>query len=162
MSDTRTSRTGRLHRPLLLAAALAVAGAAAYVLVRWRVAESPAEHQALVGRYCLDCHNAAERSGDLSLEGADLAHVGQNPELWEAVVRKLRVAMMPPPDAPQPEAIERAAFVSWLERRLDRAAAENPDPGPVADSPAEPRRIRQRDPGSAARRGRLDGVAAAG
>ena len=94
------------------------------------MAESPAEHQALVGRYCLDCHSAAERSGDLSLEGVDLAAVGQNPELWEAVVRKLRVAMMPPADAPQPEAPARAAFVSWLERRLDRAAAERPDPGP--------------------------------
>jgi hypothetical protein len=126
------ARTGsRLRRPVLVMAALAVAGAGAYALVRWRQAESPAEHQALVGRYCLDCHNAAERAADLSLEGADLAAVERDPEIWEAVVRKLRVAMMPPSDAPQPEAGERAAFVAWLERRLDRAAGASPDPGPA-------------------------------
>ncbi|HWN39132.1 MAG TPA: DUF1592 domain-containing protein [Gammaproteobacteria bacterium] len=98
--------------------------------MQWRLAESPAEHQALVSRYCLDCHSSAERAGDLSLEGLDLAEAGQHPEIWERVVRKLRVAMMPPSDAPQPAAIERAAFVSWLERRLDRAAGERLDPGP--------------------------------
>ena len=81
---------------------LVVGAAAAYLLVQSRLADSPEPHQALVGRYCVDCHNAAERAGDLSLERADLAHVEQDPELWEAVVRKLRVAMMPPPDAPQP------------------------------------------------------------
>ncbi len=123
-------KSSRLRRPLMIVAALAVAGATAYPLVRWRLAEPPAEHQALVGRYCLDCHSAAERSGELSLEGIDLAQTGQSPEIWEAVVRKLRVAMMPPVDAPQPEPPERAAFVAWLERRLDRAAAESSDPGP--------------------------------
>ena len=114
----------------MIVAALAVAGAATYAFVQWRLAESPAEHQALVSRYCLDCHSSAERAGDLSLEGLDLAEAGQHPEIWERVVRKLRVAMMPPSDAPQPAAIERAAFVSWLERRLDRAAGERLDPGP--------------------------------
>ena len=114
----------------MIVAALVVAGAAAYAFVQWRLAESPAEHQALVSRYCLDCHSSAERAGELSLEGLDLAEAGQHPEIWERVVRKLRVAMMPPSDAPQPAAIERAAFVSWLERRLDRAAGEKLDPGP--------------------------------
>ena len=114
----------------MLVVALAVAGAAGYALVRSLRAESPAQYQAFVGRYCLDCHSAAERSGDLSLEGVDLADVGQHPDVWERVVRKLRVAMMPPSDAPQPEALERAAMVSWLERRLDRAGAESLDPGP--------------------------------
>ena len=161
MSDTpNSSRPGRLRRPLLLAAALAVAGVGAYALVRWRAAESPAEHQALVGRYCLDCHSAAERSGELSLEGVDFAAIGQNPEIWEAVVRKLRVAMMPPADAPQPEATARVAFVAWLERRLDRAAAESPDPGPSLVRRRESRRVRERGPGSSARRGRCGGVAA--
>jgi hypothetical protein len=114
----------------MIVAALVVAGAATYAFVQWRLAESPAEHQAVVSRYCLDCHSSAERAGDLSLEGVDLAEAGQHPEIWERVVRKLRVAMMPPSDAPQPAAIERAAFVSWLERRLDRAAGERLDPGP--------------------------------
>ncbi len=94
------------------------------------MSESPEPHRALVDRYCLDCHNAAERTAGLSLEHEDLAAAEQNPELWEAVVRKLRVAMMPPRAAPQPPADERTALVHWLERRLDRAAAADPDPGP--------------------------------
>jgi hypothetical protein len=130
MSATSNRNPGRWRGPVFGVAALAVAGAGAYALVRWRQAESPVEHQALVSRYCLDCHSAAERSGELSLEGVDLADAGRHPEIWEAVVRKLRVAMMPPADAPQPQASQRAALVSWLERRLDRAAAESPDPGP--------------------------------
>ena len=130
MSATSNRSSRRLRGPVLGVAALAVAGAGAYALVRWRQAESPAEHQVLVNRYCLDCHSAAERAGELSLEGVNLAQIGQHAEIGEAVVRKLRVAMMPPADAPQPDASQRAALVSWLERRLDRAAAESPDPGP--------------------------------
>jgi hypothetical protein len=122
-------RTGR-RRAVLVVAALAVAAAGVLAVVRWRAAESPAEHQALVGRYCLDCHNAAERAGDLSLEGVDLAEAEHNAETWEAVIRKLSVAMMPPVDAPQPDAKSRAELVAWLERRLDRAARDSADPGP--------------------------------
>jgi hypothetical protein len=129
-SGHRNRARGRyLRRGAVLA--VAVAGAAgAYVLVQSR-ADSPEPHQALVGRYCLDCHSAAERAGELSLEDVNFAELGTNPDLWEAIVRKLRVAMMPPPDAPQPDARERAAFVSWLERGLDAAAAARPDPGPA-------------------------------
>jgi hypothetical protein len=124
-------RPGRSpRRAVLLVAALAVAAAGVFAVLRWRAAESPDAHQALVGRYCLDCHNAAERAGDLSLEGVDLAQAESNAEIWEAVIRKLRVAMMPPADAPQPDAEARAGLVAWLERRLDRAALESADPGP--------------------------------
>jgi hypothetical protein len=130
-SSNLNAAGSRLKRPVVLVAALAVAGAGAYAFVRWRQAESPAPHQAFVGRYCLDCHSAAEQAGDLSLEGVDFAAVGEHPELWERVVRKLRVAMMPPGDAPQPPALERTAFVAWLERQLDRSASAREDPGPA-------------------------------
>jgi len=116
----------------LVAAALAVCvGGAAFVY--WLIEsrrDSPQTHQALVGRYCLDCHNEIDLSGDLSLEHADFARVEQSPDVWEKVIRKLRSGMMPPADALQPTATDRAALVAWLERRLDRAAAVSPDPGP--------------------------------
>jgi hypothetical protein len=111
-------------------AAVVLVASFAYWLTQARLADSPVPHEALVSRYCLDCHNAAERAGELSLENADFVEIGRNRELWEAVVRKLRVAMMPPVDAPQPGAAERTAFVAWLERQLDRAAAGTLDPGP--------------------------------
>jgi len=92
--------------------------------------DSPKAHQALVARYCTDCHNSTDLAADLSFDHADFAHVGDRPDVWEAVVRKLRVGMMPPADAPQPGMKERKEFVAWLERRLNQAAEAHPDPGP--------------------------------
>jgi hypothetical protein len=125
MSEFANRRCLRLGTLALLAGG----AGGAYWFVQSR-SDSPKPHQAFVGRYCLDCHNAIDLSGNLSLEHADFARVGENPDVWEAVIRKLRVGMMPPVDAPQPGAEERAELVAWLERRLDGAAAASPDPGP--------------------------------
>ena len=48
----------------------------------------------------------------------------QHAEVFEAVVRKLRGRLMPPPGSPQPEQAEIDAFVAWLERSLDSGAAQ--------------------------------------
>src|SRR5262245_5603019 len=45
---------------------------------------------ALVKAYCAGCHNDRTKSGELSLEHADLTNVTQHPELWEKVIRKVR------------------------------------------------------------------------
>src|SRR5262245_2849705 len=48
--------------------------------------------------------NAIEESSlRLSLDDKDLAHVTENPETWESVVRKLRAGMMPPSGAKRPD-----------------------------------------------------------
>src|SRR5262245_23556394 len=109
-----------------------VLGAAAFAawFARDRLMDSPKPHQALIARYCRDCHNSTDLTANLSFDHADFTRVGDHPDLWEAVVRKLRVGMMPPADAPQPGNDERADLVAWLERRLNRAAADHPDPGP--------------------------------
>ena len=86
----------------------------------------PAAHRALVERYCLSCHNDRTRTANLSLEAHDLAAVGDNPELWERVVRKLRAGMMPPPGARRPPEADYAGFRDWLETEIDRSAAVNP------------------------------------
>jgi hypothetical protein len=117
-------------RRIALAALVIASAAAAYWIVSSQVDDSPQAHRVLVGRYCLDCHNSIDRAGELSLEDADLAHVEASPDLWEAVIRKLRVRMMPPSDAAQPPVEDRIAMIDWLERTLDRAAAASPDPGP--------------------------------
>ena len=84
---------------------------------------------AFLKQYCTTCHSDKLKSGDLTLEKMDLAHPDRAADVWEKVIRKLRVGMMPPQGAPQPEANERAGLISWLEAALDRAAAENPNPG---------------------------------
>jgi mono/diheme cytochrome c family protein len=87
---------------------------------------------ALVKTYCAGCHNDRTKSGELSLEHADLANIPQHPELWEKVIRKVRAGMMPPAGMPRPDAPTLDAFVSGLESTLDRAAAANPRPGRTA------------------------------
>jgi hypothetical protein len=83
-----------------------------------------AANLALVERYCTDCHNDAERAGDMSLDDVDAAHVAQHPEVWETVVRKLRGHLMPPAGEERPEQEAVTTLVATLERSLDGFAAE--------------------------------------
>ena len=84
---------------------------------------------AVVGNYCVTCHNARMRAGGLVLDEARKQAVGANPQIWENVVRKLRTGAMPPLGLPRPDAATVARAVASLETALDRAAALRPNPG---------------------------------
>jgi Protein of unknown function (DUF1592)/Protein of unknown function (DUF1588)/Protein of unknown function (DUF1587)/Protein of unknown function (DUF1585)/Protein of unknown function (DUF1595)/Planctomycete cytochrome C len=87
----------------------------------------------MLGRYCTDCHNAAEFAGELSLQRVAPTAVAAHPETWERVVRRLRGGVMPPPGEPRPAAAEIDGFVAALEAELDAAAESGgPSPGRVA------------------------------
>jgi hypothetical protein len=108
---------------------------------------APAEvspQRALVDQYCVTCHNgdfvdgtdeprsllvSQLRAVGLALDDVDVDHVGEHPEIWENVVRKLRVGAMPPQPRPRPDKATYDRFRRWLEDELDRAAAANPNPG---------------------------------
>jgi hypothetical protein len=105
--------------------ALAFASAACQPSVEERAAAA----RGLIDRYCTDCHNDAERTGELTLERVALADVGAHAEVWETVVKKLRGRMMPPAGEPLPEAAATDELVAYLEEQLDLAAAANPNPG---------------------------------
>jgi mono/diheme cytochrome c family protein len=77
-----------------------------------------------VDRYCVECHDDAERAGELSLAALEPADVGAHAATFEKVVRKLRGHLMPPPKEPRPDEDDLWSFVSWLEGSLDRAAGE--------------------------------------
>jgi hypothetical protein len=79
-----------------------------------------AEHEATLERYCLDCHNQAERAGELALEPVRLESVATDPEKWERVIRKLRAGMMPPVDQPRPRHDTYVALASFIEGELDQ------------------------------------------
>jgi mono/diheme cytochrome c family protein len=89
-------------------------------------------HATLVKTYCATCHSDRTRSGELSLEHADLTDIPKHAELWEKVIRKVRAGMMPPAGMPRPEAATLEAFVSHLETTIDRAAVATPRPGRTA------------------------------
>jgi uncharacterized protein DUF1592/uncharacterized protein DUF1588/uncharacterized protein DUF1587/uncharacterized protein DUF1585/uncharacterized protein DUF1595/cytochrome c len=88
-----------------------------------------AEPRGLIDQYCVTCHSARLKSGGLVLENADTAHVGNDVELWEKVVRKLRAGVMPPQGARRPDATSIHALISSLEASLDQAADARPNPG---------------------------------
>ena len=95
-------------------------------------AVSPASHAAVIKTYCVTCHSDRTRSGELSLEHADLADISSHAEMWEKVIRKVRAGMMPPAGMPRPDAATLDAFVTHLETTIDRAAAARPRPGRTA------------------------------
>lgn len=87
---------------------------------------SLSSQRAVLDQYCVTCHNQKLKTAGLMLDKLDLAHVGDNAEQWEKVVRKLRAGMMPPADLPRPNAMTYEALTVAIENELDRAAAANP------------------------------------
>jgi hypothetical protein len=93
--------------------------------------------RATLDRYCTVCHNTRLKTGGLALDDATAGaasgvtpdNPAAHPEIWEKVVRRLRVRSMPPAGLPRPDDSTYAALVSGLETSLDRAAAAHPDPG---------------------------------
>jgi len=80
-------------------------------------------------QYCITCHNARLKTGGLVLESRDFDHPSADADVWEKVIRKVQVGMMPPGGAPQPDPATRRALVTTLSGALDEAAKANPNPG---------------------------------
>ncbi len=80
-------------------------------------------------RYCTVCHNQNLRTGGLALDTTDVASIPEQAEVWEKVILKLQLGMMPPQGVPQPDEASRREVIQYLEAELDRAAAAHPNPG---------------------------------
>src|SRR3954462_13159718 len=46
--------------------------------------------RAFLDQYCVTCHSQRAKTAGLLLDQSDLTHIGENAEMWEKVVRKLR------------------------------------------------------------------------
>src|SRR5712671_3962566 len=107
-----------------------IAGAAlALTLAHPVAAQQAADPRATVQKYCVTCHNERAKSGGLALDGMDYANLPAGAAVWEKSIKKLRVGMMPPQGAQQPDAATRGSLVSWLTTTLDHAAQVAPNPG---------------------------------
>lgn len=93
------------------------------------VTRSEASHRAVVDKYCLSCHNRRQNTAGLMLDAMDLNQVPAHADVWEKVVRKLRVGLMPPAGMPRPDEASTRNLVSWLESQIDQAAKSAPEPG---------------------------------
>jgi len=95
----------------LLAAGLAAPPAQAQAQAQTTLAAQ----RAVLDRYCVSCHNQKLKTAGLELDKLDLAHVPEQAEAWEKVVRKLRAGMMPPPGARRPDAAALSGLVvAWM------------------------------------------------
>jgi mono/diheme cytochrome c family protein len=92
-------------------------------------APSGTAEQAVLKQYCVTCHNQRLHTAGLALDTLDPAHVEEHAAVWEKVVNKVRGGVMPPAGRPRPDAATYDRLASFLETRLDRAAAVAPDPG---------------------------------
>lgn len=87
------------------------------------------QQRALVGEFCLACHDQWEMKAELNLEAFDFSKPDGQPQLAEKLIKKLRAGMMPPSGSPRPEAVRLAAFAASLEARMDAVASVRPNPG---------------------------------
>jgi hypothetical protein len=87
----------------------------------------------LVARYCHECHAGEAIEGDVDLAAdASLADVRRSLKTWQRVREVVHDRQMPPKDATQPTAAERAVLEGWLADFLRaEAAAHAGDPGAV-------------------------------
>ncbi len=77
-------------------------------------------------QYCVSCHNQTAKIGGLALDKLDVSRIGENTQIWEKVVRKLRAGMMPPAGMKRPDPAAYEAMTVNLESEIDRAAAAKP------------------------------------
>jgi hypothetical protein len=105
---------------------LAAAGVATYLLLDRSPDARLSDQWTMLGDYCVDCHNDSDFTGGLSFQGRSSEDIHADPEVWEEVVRKLRIGLMPPREQEQPEPEVRAAFLNSLIESLDAAAAAEP------------------------------------
>jgi len=128
-------------KQLMSVSALLVLTASSAVVRTSTVAQrtvAPADqHRAMVNTYCVTCHNTRLKTGGLALDGEVLDRLngqsaGDDAQVWEKALRKLRGHQMPPPGTPQPPPKDVESFVAWMENALDSAAGGSPAKGPKA------------------------------
>ena len=82
----------------------------------------------MLNTYCVTCHNTRLKTGGLALDGEvldrlNLQSAGDDAQVWEKALRKLRGHQMPPPGSPQPPQKDVDSFVAWMENALDSRLA---------------------------------------
>lgn len=92
--------------------------------------EKPASPlSSMVEQYCVDCHNADKKKGDIDLDGIAAGDIAGKPQIWEKVARRLRTRQMPPVGKERPNEGAYVEVLATLESSLDEAAARHPNPG---------------------------------
>lgn len=111
--------------------------AVALLLAAWAPAGAEGEYSQtilpLLQRYCLTCHSASQKIGELDLERfSDGAAARRDPQVWTRVVGMVESGQMPPEESLQPNAAGRRQIVEWARGLLEAEARSRAgDPGRV-------------------------------
>lgn len=90
-------------------------------------AQVPADTQALVVKYCADCHSGESPSGDVALTSlGNFREFHQQSRNWNKAVRVIRQKEMPPAGEAQPTDEERQRLFESLDLSLAAAAERSP------------------------------------
>ncbi|HEX8910882.1 MAG TPA: DUF1592 domain-containing protein [Humisphaera sp.] len=82
-------------------------------------ARLPDKHRAFLQRYCVECHNEQKQKGKLRLDDVSFALDSvERADRWQKVLNQVNAGEMPPEDAKQPSAVEKADFLEGLSRTL--------------------------------------------
>ncbi len=74
----------------------------------------------LLDTYCFSCHGPQKQKGGLDLSKQVLPGTCTTADhRWDGILRELADQVMPPPEKPQPTAIERERLTAWIERALE-------------------------------------------
>ena len=89
--------------------------------------------QPFLESFCLDCHTGRRAKAKLDLERFRSSEdVTRHRKEWEKVLHMVSEREMPPERRDQPTEPQRAEFVDWVRRELDRFDCDGPvDPGRV-------------------------------
>jgi mono/diheme cytochrome c family protein len=87
------------------------------------------DYKGVVTKYCVTCHNERLKTAGLMLDKVDASNPSANADVWERAISKMRVGMMPPLNAPHPDAAAQSSLISYLTTSLDRAGFAHPNPG---------------------------------
>jgi mono/diheme cytochrome c family protein len=99
---------------------------AALLLAAGPATAQQAQHAGrLIENHCLKCHNATDWAGGIAMDTLDVARAGDDPEIWENTVKKLRGRLMPPAGEAQPSQADVDAMVAYLEGTLDKTQAQH-------------------------------------
>ena len=85
--------------------------------------------QATIEETCQRCHNDRRRSGNMSLQGFEVARANEHPALAEAAIRKLRAGLMPPAGVDRPDETALADLATTLEAQRDQLDVGSLNPG---------------------------------
>ena len=95
-------------------------------------ADTSAEQQEVLRRYCITCHNQNLKNRGtvpVAFDTLALSNVGEHADVWERVVRQVRGGLMPPAGRARPDQQTLGRFAAWFEEALDQYAVAHPNPG---------------------------------